>query len=134
MKKEIHLLTDLSNAFDCLPHKMLILKLIAYGFSHIALKLMYSYISDRKKELKEILFTIHGKIYCLTIRKSRQLGQHLHRGCSYGGKLARVGGLAHLSEISLSLRNSYKNIMCSVKSEPAGLVGISLDLAGIPPR
>ena len=35
------------------------------------------------------------------------------RGYSYGGELARLGGLAHLSEISPSLRNSYKNIMCS---------------------
>ena len=35
------------------------------------------------------------------------------RGCSYGGELARLGGLVRLSEISHSLRNSYKNIMCS---------------------
>ena len=35
------------------------------------------------------------------------------RGCSYGGELARLGGLARLSEISPSLRKSYKNIMCS---------------------
>ena len=32
------------------------------------------------------------------------------RGCSYGGELARLGGLARLSEISPS---SYKNITCS---------------------
>ena len=31
----------------------------------------------------------------------------------YGGELARLGGLARLGEISPSLRNSYKNIMCS---------------------
>ena len=35
------------------------------------------------------------------------------RGCSYGGELARLGGLARPSDISPSLRNSYKNIMCS---------------------
>ena len=35
------------------------------------------------------------------------------RGCSYGGELARLSGLAHLGEISPSLRNSYKNMMCS---------------------
>ena len=35
------------------------------------------------------------------------------RGCSYGGELVRLGGLARLSEISPSLRNSYRNIMCS---------------------
>ena len=37
----------------------------------------------------------------------------LLRGCSYGGELAQLGGLARLVEISPSLRNSYKNIMCS---------------------
>ena len=35
------------------------------------------------------------------------------RGCSYGRELARLGGLARLGEIPPSLRNSYKNIMCS---------------------
>ena len=35
------------------------------------------------------------------------------RGCSYGGELARLGGLARLGEISHFLRNSYKNTMCS---------------------
>ena len=35
------------------------------------------------------------------------------RGFSYGGELARLGGLIRLSEISPSLRSSYKDIMCS---------------------
>ena len=30
-------------------------------------------------------------------------------------ELSRLGGLAHLHEISLSLRNSCENIMCSYK-------------------
>ena len=30
-----------------------------------------------------------------------------------GGELSRLGRLTHLGEISLSLRNSYKNIKCS---------------------
>ena len=37
------------------------------------------------------------------------------RGCSYGGELARLGGLARLGEISPSLKNSYKYIMGSYK-------------------
>ena len=42
------LLTDLSKIFDFLLHKLLIAKLAAYDFSRSALKLMYSYLFDRK--------------------------------------------------------------------------------------
>ena len=34
------LLTDISKAFDCLLHELLIARLAAYGFSRSALKLM----------------------------------------------------------------------------------------------
>ena len=33
-----------------------------------------------------------------------------HRVCSYGSELARLGGLAHLGEISPFLRNSFKKL------------------------
>ena len=46
------LLTDLSKAFDCLNHELLIAKLDAYGFSHTALAFLYSYLSDRKQRTK----------------------------------------------------------------------------------
>ena len=46
------LLTDLSKAFDCLNHELLIAKLNAYGFDYISLKLMYSYLSDRLQRVK----------------------------------------------------------------------------------
>ena len=46
------LLTDLSKAFDCLSHELLIAKLDAYGFSPSALKLMHSYLSNRKQRTK----------------------------------------------------------------------------------
>ena len=36
-------LTDLSKAFDCIPHDMIIAKLSAYNFSHEALSYIYSY-------------------------------------------------------------------------------------------
>ena len=46
------LLTDLSKAFDCLLHDLLIAKLHAYGFDHLALKLIYSYLSDRFQRVR----------------------------------------------------------------------------------
>ena len=46
------LLTDLSKAFDCLSHDLLIAKLKAYGFSYEALKLIYSYLSTRSQRVR----------------------------------------------------------------------------------
>ena len=46
------LLTDLSKAFDCLPHKRTVAKLNAYGFKLPALKLIHSYLSHRKQRTK----------------------------------------------------------------------------------
>ena len=43
------ILMDLSKAFDCLPHDLLIAKLAAYGFGQKSLKLFMSYLSDRKR-------------------------------------------------------------------------------------
>ena len=40
------LITDLSKAFDCLPHELLIAKLDAYGFDKSSLKLIHGYLSN----------------------------------------------------------------------------------------
>ena len=45
-------LVDLSKAFDCLPHKILLSKLSAYGLSDEAVLLLKSYLSDRKQRIK----------------------------------------------------------------------------------
>ena len=46
------LLTDLSKAFDCLVHDLLIAKLHAYGFDYQAIKLLYNYLSGRLQRVR----------------------------------------------------------------------------------
>ncbi len=46
------LLTDLSKAFDCLPHKLLIAKMKAYGFDTQSCLLVASYFNERKQRVK----------------------------------------------------------------------------------
>ena len=46
------LLTDLSKAFDCLVHDLLIAKLHAYGFSKEALSIIHDYLTGRKQRTK----------------------------------------------------------------------------------
>ena len=43
---------DLSKAFDCLPHDLLVAKLEAYGLDTKTLKHMLSYLSGRKQCVK----------------------------------------------------------------------------------
>ena len=43
---------DLSKAFDCLPHKILLAKLSYYGLSENAVNLISSYLQNRKQQVK----------------------------------------------------------------------------------
>ena len=45
-------LTDLSKAFDCLNHNLLIAKLDAYGFDNSDAKFIYDYLKERKQRTK----------------------------------------------------------------------------------
>ena len=46
------ILMDLSKAFYCLNHELLIAKLSAYGFSRSALKSVHSYLNQRQQRVK----------------------------------------------------------------------------------
>ena len=45
-------MTDLSKAFDCIPHDLLIAKLEAYGFDNYAIRYAYPYLKNRKQCVK----------------------------------------------------------------------------------
>ena len=45
-------LPDLSKAFDCINHELLIAKLEAYGFNECALKFIHSYLLERNQRTK----------------------------------------------------------------------------------
>ena len=46
------LLIDLSKTFGCLPHDFLLAKLNSFGFCLLALRLVQSYLSNRKQRTK----------------------------------------------------------------------------------
>ena len=56
------LLTDLSKAFDCLPHELIIAKLYAYGVDMPSLKLINSYLSKRRQRIKIDVYSSWSEI------------------------------------------------------------------------
>ena len=63
------LLTDLSKAFDCLSHELITANLNAYGFNLPVLKLIRSYLSNRKPRTYVNHAVPQGSIlgqFCLT--------------------------------------------------------------------
>lgn len=58
------LLTDLSKAFDCLPHSLLLAELSACGFDMKAPRFINNYLKDCKKKLRyQILIALRRKFF-----------------------------------------------------------------------
>ena len=65
------LLTDLSKAFDCLNHELLIAKLHAYGFDFNSLKLIYKYLANRNERVKSMILLVPGVRFHLEFLKDQ---------------------------------------------------------------
>ena len=71
------LLTDLSKAFDCIKHDLLIAKLAAYGFDSRSLSFDFSYLNERKQRTKiHNSYSPYAHIACGVLQGSI-LGSHL---------------------------------------------------------
>ena len=56
------ILTDLSKAFDCNLHNLLVAKLAAYGFDYQSLRIMESFLSNRQQRTKINAFSRYSEI------------------------------------------------------------------------
>ncbi len=72
-KVNVVLRTDLSKAFGCLPHRLLISKLKAYGLNNDACSLISSYFRNRKQRVKLVKTKVTGSIFLKVPHKALYL-------------------------------------------------------------
>ena len=82
-------LTDLSKAFDCLPHELTTVKINADGLSFHSSKLINNYLWHRKQKVKKKIFLQF--MGCNTFWSVSRFWLSLKRG--FGGYRHGIGGL-----------------------------------------
>ena len=89
----IAMLIDLYEAFDCLPHKLLLAKLSAYGLSNDTCNLLTSYLSYRKQRVK--------------FSKFRSSWSEIINGVPQGSILAPLLFNVFINDIFYAIENMY---------------------------